>query len=146
MNFGQESMGTRSWFALLGAVLEALAAGTTLLVDELDASLHPTMSAEVIRMLQDPEANPFGAQMLFTTHDATLLHTLLGGDRVLDRDTVWLTEKDAGGGTELYPLTSFQPPPRKEDNLFRRYLLGKYGGTPHVSPGGLAREVEVACG
>jgi hypothetical protein len=81
--------------------------------------------------------------MLFTTHDATLLHTLLGEDRVLDRDTVWLTEKDTEGATELYPLTSFQPPPRKEDNLFRKYLLGKYGGTPRVSSGELAREVEV---
>jgi AAA15 family ATPase/GTPase len=146
LDFSHESMGTQSWFALLGAVLEALAAGTTLLVDELDASLHPTMSAEVVRMFQDPEANRHGAQMLFTTHDATLLHTLLGGDRVLDRDTVWLAEKGAEGGTELYPLTSFQPPPRKEDNLFRKYLLGKYGGTPHVPSGGLAREVEVAYG
>jgi hypothetical protein len=102
------------------------------------------MSAEVVRMFQDAEANPRGAQMLFTTHDATLLHTLLGEDRVLDRDTVWLTEKDAGGATELYPLTSFRPPPRKEDNLFRKYLLGKYGGTPRLSSGELAREVEVA--
>jgi len=138
LDFTQESMGTRSWFALLGAVLDAFGAGTTVLVDELDASLHPTMSAEVIRMFQDPDANPHGAQMLFTTHDATLLHTLLGEDRVLDRDTVWLTEKDAEGATELYPLTSFQPPPRKEDNLFRKYLLGKYGGTPRVSSGELA--------
>jgi ABC-type dipeptide/oligopeptide/nickel transport system ATPase subunit len=143
LDFARESMGTRSWFALLGAVLDAFAAGTTILVDELDASLHPTMSAEVIRMFQDPDANPHGAQMLFTTHDATLLHTLLGEDRVLDRDTVWLTEKDAEGATELYPLTGFQPPPRKEDNLFRKYLLGKYGGTPRVSSGELAREVEV---
>lgn len=146
LDFSQESMGTRSWFALLGAVLEALAAGATLLVDELDASLHPTMSAEVIRMFQDLEANPRGAQMLFTTHDATLLHTILGDDRVLDRDTVWLAEKNAEGGTELYPLTSFQPPPRKEDNLFRKYLLGKYGGTPHVSSGGLVREIGVTYG
>lgn len=80
--------------------------------------------------------------MLFTTHDATLLHTLLGDDRVLDRDTVWLTEKDTESATELYPLTSFSPPPRKEDNLLRKYLLGKYGGVPRVSSGMVAREVE----
>jgi hypothetical protein len=142
LDFGYESLGTRSWFALLGTLLEALEAGTTILVDELDASLHPVMSAEAVRMFQDPEANPRGAQMVFTSHDATLLYTLLGNDRVLDRDTVWLTEKRSDGATEIYPLTSLSPPPRKEDNLFRKYLLGTYGGVPRVSSGMVAREVE----
>lgn len=142
LDFGYESLGTRSWFALLGTLLEALEAGTTILVDELDASLHPVMSAEAVRMFQDPEANPRGAQMVFTSHDATLLYTLLGNDRVLDRDTIWLTEKRSDGATEIYPLTSLSPPPRKEDNLFRKYLLGTYGGVPRVSSGMVAREVE----
>lgn len=142
LDFGAESLGTRSWFGLVGALLAAFDDGTTVLVDELDSSLHPTMSAEVVHMFSDPEANPRGAQMLFTTHDVTLLHTLLGDDRVLDRDTVWLTEKDAEGATELYPLTSLRPPPRKDDNLFRKYLLGSYGGVPRVSSGAVAREVE----
>lgn len=142
LDFGAESLGTRSWFGLLGVLLHAFEEGTTVLVDELDASLHPTMSAEVVHLFSDPEANPRGAQMLFTTHDVTLLHTLLGENRVLDRDAVWLTEKDAEGATELYPLTSLQPPPRKDDNLFRKYLLGVYGGVPRVSSGAMAREVE----
>jgi AAA domain, putative AbiEii toxin, Type IV TA system len=142
LDFGAESLGTRLWFSLVGALLAAFDAGTTVLVDELDSNLHPTMSAEVVHMFSDHEANPRGAQMLFTTHDVTLLHTLLGDDRVLDRDTVWLTERDAEGGTELYPLTSLRPPPRKDDNLFRKYLLGNYGGVPRVSSGAMAREVE----
>lgn len=142
LQFSAESLGTRSWFGLVGALLAAFDDGTTVLVDELDSSLHPTMSAEVVHMFADPYANPRGAQMLFTTHDVTLLHTLLGDDRVLDRDTVWLTEKDSEGATELYPLTSLRPPPRKDDNLFRKYLLGSYGGVPRVSSGAVAREVE----
>ena len=142
LDFDRESWGTRSWFALLGLLLEALETGTVVLVDELDASLHPVMSAEAVRMFQDPEANPRGAQMAFTSHDATLLYTLLGADRVLDRATVWLTEKRSDGATELYPLTGLSPPPRKEDNLFRKYLLGQYGGVPRVSSGTLAREAE----
>lgn len=146
LDFDVESLGTRSWFGLLGALLAAFDHGTTVLVDELDASLHPAMSAEVIHMFSDPEANPRGAQMLFTTHDVTLLHTLLGDDRVLDRDTVWLAEKDTEGATELYPLTSLRPPPRKDDNLFHRYLLGIYGGVPRVSSGTVAREVEEMLG
>jgi hypothetical protein len=142
LDFRDESLGTRLWFALVGALLEAFDVGTTLLVDELDASLHPTMSAEVVHMFLDPKANPRPAQLVFTTHDATLLHALLGDDRVLDRDTVWLTEKDDVGASQLYPLTSLSPPPRKEDNLFRRYLLGKYGGIPRMPPGMVAREIE----
>jgi hypothetical protein len=142
LDFGYESLGTRSWFALLGTLLETLESGATVLIDELDASLHPVMSAEAVRMLQDPEANKHGAQMAFTSHDATLLYTLIGSDRILERDTVWLAEKRSDGSTELYPLASLNPPPRKEDNLFRKYLLGQYGGVPRVSSGVLAREAE----
>lgn len=137
LDFDHESLGTRSWFALLGTLLEALDEGTVILIDELDASLHPVMSAEAVRMFQDADANPRAAQMAFTSHDATLLYTLLGSERVLDRGTLWLTEKRSDGATELYPLTSISPPPRKEDSLFRKYLLGQYGAIPRVSSGTL---------
>jgi AAA15 family ATPase/GTPase len=142
LDFDSESLGTRSWFALLGTLLETLEAGTVVLIDELDTSLHPVMSAEAVRMFQDSEANPHRAQMVFTSHDATLLYTLLGAGRVLTRDTIWFTEKRSDGATEIYPLSSVSPLPRKEDNLFRKYLLGQYGGVPRVSPGMVAREVE----
>ena len=144
LEFASESMGTRSWFALAAALLKGLEDGAVVLVDELDASLHPVMCAEAVRMFEDPEANARGAQLLFTTHDVTLLRTLTGGGRVLDRDSIWLTEKDKQGATNLYPLNGFRPAPRKDDNLERRYLLGAYGGRPFIAPGALAREVEEA--
>ncbi len=144
LEFTSESMGTRSWFALAGALLKALEDGAVVLVDELDASLHPVMCAEAVRMFEDREANTRRAQLLFTTHDVTLLRTLTGGGRVLDRDSIWLTEKDKQGATSLYPLNGFRPAPRKDDNLERRYLLGAYGGRPDITPGALAREVEEA--
>ncbi len=137
-------MGTRSWFALATALLKALEQDTVVLVDELDASLHPAMCAEAIRMFDNHGSNPHGGQLVFTTHDVTLLRTLTGGGRVLDRDSIWLTEKNAEGATRLYPLNSFHPAPRKDDNVLRRYLLGSYGGTPNIAPGALAREVEEA--
>lgn len=142
LSFARESLGTRSWFALLGPLLEALETGSVVLVDELDSSLHPAISAEAVRFFRDPAVNPRGAQMIFTSHDATLLSATLGADRVLDRDTVWLTEKRSDGATDLYPLTSLTPLPRKEDNLLRKYLLGQYGGVPRVSSGMVAREAE----
>jgi AAA15 family ATPase/GTPase len=146
LDFKSESLGTRAWFAMVGALLEAFGRdrGLTILVDELDASLHPAMCAEAVQMFEDPSANPHGAQMIFTTHDVTLLRTLTGGGRVLDRDAIWLTEKSNEGASQLYPLTSFDPPPRKDDNLFRKYLLGMYGGTPQVSSGEVAQAVTEA--
>jgi hypothetical protein len=146
LDFQSESLGTRTWFAMVGALLEAFGRdqGLTILVDELDASLHPAMCAEAVQMFDDPRANPHGAQMIFTTHDVTLLRTLIGGGRALDRDAIWLTEKTADGATDLYPLSSFDPPPRRDDNIFRKYLLGTYGGTPRVSSGQVAQALEEA--
>jgi hypothetical protein len=106
LDFDSESRGTQTWFVLTSMLLQALKTGAVALVDELDASLHPTICAEAVRMFENPDSNTRGAQLLFTTHDVTLLRTLTGGGRVLDRDSIWLTEKDDDGATSLYPLNS----------------------------------------
>jgi AAA domain, putative AbiEii toxin, Type IV TA system len=134
----QESLGTHAWFAFLGPVLEVLDRGSVLLTDELDSSLHPLLASEVIRMFQDPDANPHGAQLLFTTHDATLLGTGMVS-RPLGREQVWITIKRKTGETELYPLLDAHP--RKDENLERNYLRGRYGGVPRVMAGETARKV-----
>jgi AAA15 family ATPase/GTPase len=143
-DFAAASKGTQVWFALLGPLLDAFNRGTTVLIDQLDASLHPTIAAEIIRMFTSTDANPNTAQMLFTTHNATLLRTLVGGGHVLSRDAIWFTKKNSDGATDLYPLTSVRPLPRKDENFQRRYLLGGYGATPRLVPGELARAVEEA--
>jgi hypothetical protein len=137
-DFNDESYGTRNWFALLGPLLLALKDGAVLLVDELDASLHPALVAEFIRLFQDPAANPKSAQLIFTSHDTTPLGASTG-DRPLSREQVWLTEKRADGATELYPLTDARP--RKDENLERGYRAGRYGGVPQVGPGQIVRTV-----
>ncbi|WP_377269825.1 ATP/GTP-binding protein [Peterkaempfera sp. SMS 1(5)a] len=133
---GEESLGTHSWFAFLGPMLSVLDAGTVLLVDELDSSLHPTLAAEVVRLFQDPKSNPRGAQLIFTTHDATLLGSAVL-DRPLAREQVWITSKKTSGETELYPLAAAGP--GDDEDLERGYLRGKYGGSPRVSVGEIAR-------
>ncbi|MFF3789498.1 ATP/GTP-binding protein [Streptomyces sp. NPDC001981] len=134
----EESFGTHAWFAFLGPMLTVLDKGAVLLVDELDSSLHPALAAEVVRIFQDPKANPKNAQLIFTTHDATLL-----GEEVLDRplgrDQVWIAAKDRSGATELYPLSAAHP--ADGENLERGYLRGRYGGVPRVSAGEIAREL-----
>lgn len=76
--------------AFLGPMLTVLDQGSVLLVDELDSSLHPTLAAEVVRVFQDPASNPRGAQLIFTTHDATLL---VGHDA---RSRASLTQRSTG--------------------------------------------------
>lgn len=125
----EESHGTQQVFALAPAALDALASGSPLLVDELEASLHPLLSQKLVEAFHDPRQNPHNAQLLFTTHDTTLLGSLLGSEP-LRRDQVWLTEKDDEGATRLYPLTDFRP--RKEENLERGYLQGRYGAIPFL--------------
>jgi|SRR3954469_7141757 len=125
----KESRGTQAWFSLGGSMLHALDRGATLCVDELDASLHPRLALEVLRIFQDPNRNPNCAQLLFNTHDTSLLGNLFGAPG-LYRDQIWLTEKDENGATHLYPLTDFKP--RKHENLERGYLQGRYGAIPFV--------------
>jgi len=125
-----ESLGTLVWFGLVGPVIEALADGAVLLADELDASLHPALVAELIRLFQDPKSNPRRAQLVFNTHDATILGDSTS-DRLIGRDQVWFTEKRADGSTRLYPLSDLDP--RKEEAIGRRYLAGRYGATPILS-------------
>ncbi|MGW0519324.1 AAA family ATPase [Crossiella sp. NPDC003009] len=126
----EESAGTRSWLALLPTVLVALAEGTTLVVDEIDTSLHPRLTARLVSLFQDLRTNPRQAQLIFTTHDTSLLGTMLG-EEVLRRDQVWFVQKDSEGASTLYPLTDFHP--RKDENTERRYLGGSYGAVPVLS-------------
>jgi len=126
-----ESSGTVRLLELAGRVIPVLDTGGLLLVDEIDSSLHPLLTAALIRLFQSPAANPGKAQLAFTTHDATLLGSI-DGDDVLRRDEVWFTSKGADGASELFPLAEFKPR-RKGENREKRYLNGSYGAIPELS-------------
>jgi hypothetical protein len=125
----EESKGTLTLFNLAPAVLSVLWTGGILVVDELEASLHPLLGLHIVRQFNDPARNPRNAQLLFTTHDTNLLGTTLG-EPALRRDQIWLTEKDKEGASRIYPLTDYKP--RKEENLERGYLQGRYGAIPFL--------------
>lgn len=124
-----ESAGTIALLELAPFILETLRSGGLLCIDELEASLHPTLALKVVRLFNDPKLNRHNAQLVFATHDTNLLGSIIGNP-ALRRDQVWFTEKDEAGGTELYPLTDFHP--RKEENLERGYLQGRYGAIPFL--------------
>lgn len=121
-----ESQGTLVWVGLLGPVLDTLREGSVVLVDELDASLHPHLVQQFIRLFQNPKTNPRCAQLIFNAHDTTVLGDSV--QRSLGRDQIWFTEKDAAGATTLYSLAEFRP--KRDEALGRRYLQGRYGGVP----------------
>lgn len=126
LEFAEESAGTQAWFLLIPDVLAALDHGSIIVFDELDASLHPTLSAELLRLFQDPATNPHGAQLIFTSHDTSLLNEL-------NRDEVWLTEKRPDGSTRLGALSDFAGERvRNSQNLARGYLSGRFGALPDV--------------
>ncbi|MEV6739128.1 ATP-binding protein [Streptomyces sp. NPDC051104] len=127
----QESRGTQTWFDISGLIVKALDGGHALIVDELDTSLHPLLLAQMIRLFQREDSNPHGAQLIFTTHDASLMGRNRG-EELLRRDEIWFTQKDPEiGSTELYPLTDFRP--RDGLNWEKRYLGGSVGGVPYIS-------------
>lgn len=133
LDFSAESEGTKAWFRLIGPVLTALRDGTVFVFDELDASLHPTLSVELLRLFSGPATNPHGAQLIFTTHDTSLLNHL-------NRDEVWLTEKRPDGATRLGALAEFAGERvRKSQNLETAYLHGRFGALPQLDQTALLR-------
>jgi predicted ATPase len=130
MDLASQSDGTRMLLDLAGPALTALRHGGVLAVDEVDSSLHPRLTAHLIRLFQDVRSNPLGAQLLLSTHDASLLGRSDGED-ILKRDQIWFVEKDRYGESKIFPLSDFKP--RTVENRERRYLGGSYGAVPYLS-------------
>lgn len=134
-NLRDESDGTRTLFNIAVPVFEALDLGGTLFVDELEANLHPLAQEKLISLFMDPEQNRRGAQIVFSTHNTNLLN--LG---ILRRDQIWFTEKKENQSTDIYSLADLTPIPRKEANIQKGYLAGKYGAIPFISSKGIFNE------
>lgn len=128
-----ESAGTRKLFQLSGPIFDTLNDGSVLVIDELDAKMHPLLSQELVRLFNDPERNPNGAQLIFTTHDTNLLSS-----KMLRRDQIWFTEKDKQERTDIYCMMQLKWPdgttPRRDGNMERNYIRGRYGAVPYISP------------
>ncbi len=126
---GQESVGTQRFFSRIGLWMDALNSGAVLVVDEIEASMHPLLTRHLIEMIQDQTTNQNHAQLIFTTHDTGLLDL-----KLLRRDQIWFAEKDEKTmQTDIYALTEFSP--RKEENIARGYLQGRYGAIPFIGGG-----------
>ena len=127
----RESSGTNKLFDLSGPIFDTLYTGATLVIDELDAKMHPLISQYIIELFNNPETNPKNAQLIFTTHDTHLL-----SQKILRRDQIWFTEKDSQEQTDLYSLMDIVLPdgtkPRNDANYERNYIAGRYGAIPYI--------------
>jgi len=139
-DLAEESAGTQTWFRLIGPALDALGRGQVLIFDEIDASLHPRLSARLLELFQDPQTNPLGAQLIFSTHDTSLLNSM-------NRDEVWLTEKNEDGSTTLTALAEYGGDKvRRSLNLEKAYLQGRFGAVPDLDQFMLRRALGLALG
>ena len=127
----QESAGTLKLVELSGPIFDTLLKGSILVVDELDAKMHPLISQYIIKLFNNAETNPKNAQLIFSTHDTHLLSA-----RLLRRDQIWFTEKDTLEQTDLYSMMDIILPdgskPRNDTNYEKNYINGRYGAIPFI--------------
>lgn len=127
-----ESEGTKKMIEIAGPLVDAILSGKILVVDELDAKLHPFLTRKIIGLFMDSEINRNGAQLIFATHDTNLLNL-----QYLRRDQIWFTEKDKTDSTELYSLVEFRDDAgnkvRNDRNIEKDYINGRYGAIPFMS-------------
>ncbi len=126
-----ESNGTQRLFALAAPVLNSLDKGKLLVLDEFECSMHPLLTRKLIELFQSQTENKKGAQLVFATHDSTLMSPGL-----FRRDQVWFTEKNRSNATELFSLYDLSggKKPRNKEAFERNYLSGRYGGVPKFGP------------
>jgi hypothetical protein len=120
----EESAGTLKMFSFLGPILDILENGKVLIIDELETSLHPSISEFIVRLFHS-KLNKRNAQLLFVTHNTNLLTR-----NVLRRDQIYITGREPNEGTEIFPLSDFKL--REGMDFERVYLAGRVGGLPFI--------------
>ncbi len=122
----EESDGTKRYLQLAVPWFQAVTDGITVVIDELERSLHPELTSFLIKVFQDTEISKKGAQLIFSSHATTLLNREL-----FRRDQIWFTEKDKTAATQLYSMSDYKErKPRKGEAMQKGYLAGRYGAIP----------------
>lgn len=131
LTLSEESSGTKKLFGLLPFIAKSLVNGTTLVIDELDAKIHPVLLRYVIMLFNNMETNRHGAQLVFTSHDLSTMNS-----EVFRRDEIWFVAKGNNQNSRLYSLVEFKTGNgevvRKDAKYDKQYLEGKYGADPYL--------------
>jgi hypothetical protein len=117
-----ESHGTRAFIKMFPFLVQALDSGGVVAIDEMDAAIHPVVLPELVRWFYDKQTrNKHDAQLWLTCHSASLLDDLV-------KEEIVVCEKDRQGRTRVYSLMDVKV--RRDENHYRKYLSGAYGGVP----------------
>jgi len=131
LNLLEESSGTRKLFGLMPFIAGCLLTGTVLVIDELDAKIHPVLLRHIIMMFNDMSINKKKAQLIFTSHDLSTMN-----NEVFRRDEIWFVAKGNAQNSKLYSLVEFKNEKgesvRKDAKFDKQYLEGKYGADPYL--------------
>lgn len=131
LNLLEESSGTRKLFSLMPFIAGCLLTGTVLVIDELDAKIHPVLLRHIIMMFNDMSINKKKAQLIFTSHDLSTMN-----NEVFRRDEIWFVAKGNAQNSKLYSLVEFKNEKgesvRKDAKFDKQYLEGKYGADPYL--------------
>ena len=129
LNMAEESLGTQKIFYLSPLLMDTLSKGKIIIIDEIEKSLHTSLVRYIIKLFHNPEVNKNNAQLVFNTHDTNLLKL-----DIFRRDQIYFVEKDfSNATTDLYSLDEFSV--RKNENIEKGYLQGRYGAIPAVGLG-----------
>ena len=126
----EESEGTKKYFRLAGPILDTLEDGGVIIIDELEARLHPSLTKSIVQLFNTPKVNRKNAQLIFATHDTNLLSACM-----FRRDQIWFTEKRRDASTDLYSLAEYKLEKgkvRKDASFEKDYIKGRYGAIPYV--------------
>ena len=127
-SFEKESDGTSKYLSLMSGILLALEEGKVLMIDEFESSLHPLLVRRIVELFQDPKRNTAKGQLIFVSHNTTLLDLNL-----LEQCQIGFVEKDPdSGATELYTLEDIKGV-RNSENIAKGYLQGRYGAVPFLA-------------
>lgn len=131
LNLLEESSGTKKLFGLMPFIANSLLSGTTLVIDELDAKIHPVLLRYIIMMFSNMSINKKKAQLIFTSHDLSTMNS-----EVFRRDEIWFVAKGNSQNSQLYSLVEFKNEKgesvRKDAKFDKQYLEGKYGADPYL--------------
>lgn len=131
LSLEDESSGTLKLFGILPYVASALLHGRTLVIDELDAKIHPLLLRYLINVFSDMSMNKKGAQLIFTSHDLTTMNS-----ETFRRDEIWFVAKGSHQNSKLYSLVEFRNSDgtsvRKDARFDKQYLEGRYGADPYL--------------
>lgn len=134
----RESSGSIKALEIASPIVITLESGSVLIIDEIEAKMHPLLTLEVINLFLNKETNPKNAQLIFATHDTNLLSYA-----ELRRDQIYFAEKNNWESTEIYSLSDFvyvneenggQSKERPDTDKEKRYIEGRYGAVPVLGP------------